>query len=92
MWYFSSPLIVFGEDAVAHLATLTGQKVMVITDANLNRLGLVQIVLENSKNTGMQIEVFDQVLPDPDLETVKKGSQRMLDFQPDWIVAVGGGR
>lgn len=91
MWYFSSPLIVFGEDAVAHLATLSGHKVMVITDANLNRLGLVQIVLENLKNTGMQIEVFDQVLPDPDLETVKKGAQQMLDFQPDWIVAVGGG-
>lgn len=91
MWYFSSPLIVFGEDAIAHLATLSGHKVMVITDTNLNRLGLVQSVLENLKHTGMQIEVFDQVLPDPDLETVKKGAQQMLDFQPDWIVAVGGG-
>lgn len=91
MWYFSSPMIVFGEDAIAHLKTLSGHKVMVVTDTNLNRLGLVQIVLENLKHTGMQIEVFDQVLPDPDLETVKRGAQQMLDFQPDWIVAVGGG-
>lgn len=91
MWYFSSPMIVFGEDAIAHLTTLSGHKVMVVTDTNLNRLGLVQIVLENLKHTGMQIEVFDQVLPDPDLETVKRGAQQMLDFQPDWIVAVGGG-
>ncbi|MCX7975785.1 MAG: iron-containing alcohol dehydrogenase [Bellilinea sp.] len=91
MWYFSSPLIVFGEDAVAHLATLSGQKAMVITDANLSRIGLVQVVIGNLKSTGMEIEVFDQVLPDPDLETVKKGAQRMLDFQPDWIVAIGGG-
>lgn len=91
MWYFSSPMIVFGEDAIAHLTTLNGHKVMVVTDTNLNRLGLVQIVLENLKHTGMQIEVFDQVLPDPDLETVKRGAQQMLDFQPDWIVAVGGG-
>lgn len=91
MWYFSSPLIVFGDDALSHLASLTGSRVMIVSDMTLNRLGLVKQVVDQLKNTGMQVELFDQVLPDPDLETVKIGAQRMLDFQPDWIVAVGGG-
>ncbi len=91
MWYFSSPMIVFGDDALSHLGSLVGSKVMVISDETLNRLGIVDLVKESLKNTGMQIEIFDQVLPDPDLETVRKGAQRMLDFKPDWIVAVGGG-
>ncbi len=91
MWYFSSPMIVFGDDALSHLGSLVGSKVMVISDETLNRLGIVNLVKENLKNSGMQIEIFDQVLPDPDLETVRKGARRMLDFQPDWIVAVGGG-
>ncbi|GAP10943.1 alcohol dehydrogenase, class IV [Bellilinea caldifistulae] len=91
MWYFSSPLIVFGEDALSHLASLTGSKAMIVSDVTLNRLGLVQLVFEQLKNTGMQMDIFDEVQPDPDLETVKRGAQRMFDFQPDWIIAIGGG-
>jgi len=91
MWYFSSPLIVFGEDALSHLASLHGKKAMIVTDATLHRLGLIDPVVEQLKLTGMQAEIFDQVLPEPDLETVKFGAQRMMAFEPDWIVAVGGG-
>lgn len=91
MWYFSSPLIVFGEDALSHLASLRGKKAMIVTDANLNRLGLVNPVVEQLKLSGMQIEIFDQVLPEPDFDTVKTGAQRMMAIEPDWIVAVGGG-
>jgi alcohol dehydrogenase class IV len=91
MWYFSSPLIVFGEDALSHLASLRGKKAMIVTDANLNRLGLVNPIVEQLKLSGMQIEIFDQVLPEPDFEMVKTGAQRMMAIEPDWIVAVGGG-
>lgn len=91
MWYFSSPLIVFGEDSLSHLASLRGKKAMVVTDTTLNRLGLVRPVVEQLKLTGMETEIFDQVLPEPDLEMVKIGAQKMMAFEPDWIVAVGGG-
>jgi alcohol dehydrogenase class IV len=91
MWYFSSPLIVFGEDALSHLASLIGSKAMIVSDVTLNRLGLVKLVFEQLQNTGMQMDLFDQVQPDPDLETVKRGAQRMCEFQPDWIIAIGGG-
>ena len=34
---------------------------------------------------------FEGIEPDPSVETVMKGAQAMLEFQPDWIVAMGGG-
>ncbi|GIV66327.1 MAG: alcohol dehydrogenase [Bellilinea sp.] len=91
MWYFSSPLIVFGDDALSHLASLNGSRAMIVSDTTLKQLGFVSMVEEYLIKSGMQTEIFDQVQPDPDLDTVKKGAERMLDFQPDWIVAVGGG-
>lgn len=83
MWYFTSPFIVFGEDALSYLALLHGKKAMIVTDANLNRLGLVNPIVEQLKLSGMQIEIFDQVLPEPDFDTVKIGAQRMMAIEPD---------
>ncbi len=44
MWYFHSPKIVFGEDALNHLDELTGQRAFIVTDANIARLGFVEQV------------------------------------------------
>jgi alcohol dehydrogenase class IV len=91
MWYFSSPMIVFGEDALSHLATLKGQRAVLVTDKNLVRVGLHKKVLAQLEATGIQIQIYDQVEPEPSLETISAGAQAMLDFQPDWIIALGGG-
>jgi alcohol dehydrogenase class IV len=91
MWYFSSPQIIYGEDALSHLITIKGKRALLVTDANLVRLGAVERVVQALSSTGMQIEIFDQVEPDPSLETAVAGSQAMLDFQPDWIIGLGGG-
>ena len=39
----------------------------------------------------MQVELFEGIEPDPSVETVMKGAAAMDKFQPDWIIAVGGG-
>jgi alcohol dehydrogenase class IV len=39
----------------------------------------------------MDTAIFDEVEPDPSLETVEKGAVAMLEFQPDWIIGLGGG-
>jgi len=43
------------------------------------------------KEAGMEVELFEGIEPDPSVETVMKGAAAMDKFQPDWIVAIGGG-
>ncbi len=91
MWYFSSPDIVYGDDALSHLSTLKGITAAIITDANLVALGLAGQVQQLLALAGLQVVLYDQIEPEPDLDTVRKGAAFLLDHKPDWIVAVGGG-
>jgi alcohol dehydrogenase class IV len=91
MWYFDSPRIVFGEDALDELSRLQGRKAFIVTDANIVRLGLVNKVIEPLKSAGFQCEVFAEVEPDPSIQTVQRGAEKMRQFEPDWIVGLGGG-
>ena len=91
MWYFNSPLIVFGEEALSELASIEGHRAFIVTDANIARLGLVEPVAEQLAAAGLQHQVFAEVEPDPCLETVKRGAELMRQYQPDWIIGLGGG-
>jgi alcohol dehydrogenase class IV len=91
MWYFNSPLIVFGEEALSELACIEGHKAFIVTDANIARLGYVDMVAEKLTAAGLQYQVFAEVEPDPSLETVKRGAELMRQYEPDWIVGLGGG-
>lgn len=91
MWYFNSPLIVFGEDALNELATIQGHRAFVVTDSNLLRLGHVDLVTAKLNEAGLEFRVFAEVEPDPSLETVRRGASQMTDFGPDWVVGLGGG-
>ena len=46
MWYFVVPDIVFGQDALSHLAELKGKSAFIVTDKNIVKLGLVDKVKE----------------------------------------------
>lgn len=39
----------------------------------------------------MEVKLFEGIEPDPSVETVMKGAAAMAEFEPDWIVAIGGG-
>lgn len=91
MWYFNSPQIVYGDDALSHLSTLKGSIAALITDANLVKLDIAAQVQRTIESAGLRVVMFDQVQPEPDLDTVRRGAAFLLDQKPDWIVAVGGG-
>ena len=44
-----------------------------------------------SRRQAWRFVLFDGIEPDPSVETVMRGAQAMLEFEPDWIVAIGGG-
>ena len=91
MWYFVVPEVVFGQDALSHLAELKGKSAFIVTDKNIVNLGLVDKVKEQLSQAGIQASVFDEVEPDPSLQTVQKGVALMNQYGPDLVVAVGGG-
>jgi len=91
MWYFVAPEVVFGEDALSRLAELQGKSAFIVTDKNMVKLGFVERVKEQLARAGIQATVFDDVEPDPSLDTVEHGVTLMDQYGPDLVVAVGGG-
>lgn len=91
MWFFSSPQIVFGEDALDYLEELEGQRAFIVTDPVLHELGFAARIQARLAQAGLEVQVFHQVEPEPSVQTVRQGAAQMLDFQPDWIVGLGGG-
>ncbi|MGQ9586662.1 MAG: iron-containing alcohol dehydrogenase, partial [Anaerolineae bacterium] len=86
-----APHVVYGEDALNHLETLKGQKALIVTDANMMRLGFVDEVTEVLHRAGMETATFADVEPDPSLGTALKAVQQAREFAPDWFVGLGGG-
>ena len=91
MWFFSSPQIIFGEQALSYLEQLKGERAAIVTDSTLVRLGMVERIQRALAPTGMETIVFDGVESDPSLETVRQGAARLCEFAPQWIIALGGG-
>lgn len=91
MWYFSSPLIVFGEDSLSHLEQLRGRSAVIVTDALLARNGALAAVAARLQRAGLPHHVFAEVEPEPALETVHRCAAHLAAHQPDWIIGLGGG-
>ena len=91
MWWFISPAIVFGSDALDHLNSIEGKRALIITDEQMRRLGFVDQITKQLNETGKATEVFDGVEPEPSLENVSSGAEIASKFQPDLLVALGGG-
>lgn len=69
------------------------RRVMIITDKTIMHLGYVQRVLEQLelRENPVVYEIFSDVEADPDISTVREGAKRMRDFEPNCIIAIGGG-
>lgn len=81
-----------GEGALEALKTFTGKKAMVcVGGGSMKRFGFLDKVISYLKEAGMEVELFEGIEPDPSVETVMRGAEAMLKFEPDWIVAIGGG-
>jgi len=91
MWFFKSPEVVFGEEALGYLERLEGKRALIVTDEVIVGLGHADRVRRVLEGAGLKVEVFDRVEPNPSLETVQAGAAAMTAFQPDWIVGLGGG-
>ena len=91
MWFFRSPEIVFGEDALDYLAEIQGHKALIVTDENILALGFVEKVQATLSKADIETAVFAEVEPNPSMQTVQRGAEAAKAYEPDWIVGLGGG-
>ena len=84
--------IYHGKGSLEALKTFKGKKAMIcVGGGSMKRFGFLDKAQSYLKEAGMEVSIFDGIEPDPSVETVMKGADAMMKFQPDWIVAIGGG-
>ena len=83
--------IYHGKGCLEELKNLKGKKaILVVGGGSMKRQGFLDRAVGYLKEAGMEVQVFEGVEPDPSVETVMKGAKAMQEFEPDWIVAMGG--
>ena len=91
MWFFFSPNIIYGPDSLDFFENISGNKCFIITDKVLEDLGYLKILTDKLENLGKTFSVFNEVVPDPREEGVLKARKLCIEYEPDLIIALGGG-
>ena len=82
----------YGKGSLEVLKTLKGKKaIVVVGGGSMKRFGFLDKAVGYLKEAGMEVQLFENVEPDPSVETVMRGAEAMREFQPDWIISMGGG-
>ncbi len=93
-WFKIPEKIYFEAGSVSYLAKMPNiSRALIVTDPMMVKLGYVdKVVYQLNKNlNNVTIDIFSDVEPDPDLTTVRRGTEMMNAFNPDVIIALGGG-
>ncbi|WP_343449309.1 bifunctional acetaldehyde-CoA/alcohol dehydrogenase [Micromonospora oryzae] len=93
-WFKVPSKIYFEPNALRYLAEMPDvHRVTVVTDATMTRLGFVDRVnrILQRRPGHIALQIIDDVEPEPSVETVDRGAALMRSFQPDTIIALGGG-
>lgn len=95
-WFKIPPKIYFEKGAIQYLEKMHNiSRAFIVTDPGMVELGYVDKILyylrKREGRNYVHSEIFSEVEPDPSIKTVEKGVARMREFQPDVIIALGGG-
>ena len=83
--------IYFGDNALDRLADLPYKKALIITDPFVVKSGMLQMITYRLNDGYTEFDVFSDVVPDPPIEKISLGVKAMLDYDPDVVIAIGGG-
>lgn len=67
------------------------KRVFIVTDSFLYKNGYTKVITDKLNEMGIEHATFFDVQPDPTLASAKEGAKILTDFNPDCIIAVGGG-
>lgn len=83
--------IYFGENALDRLLELPYKKILIITDPFIEQSGMLSHITERLRQAYIDYTVFSDVVPDPPLEKISIGVKKLLEYNPDCVVTIGGG-
>lgn len=93
-WFKIPNKIYFEKNSVEYLSEMADcNRIVIVADKMMEQLGYIDVVMEQLRRRAndVQIQVFAEVEPDPDITTVRRGAELMKNFEPDTIIALGGG-
>ncbi|MBU9719918.1 MULTISPECIES: bifunctional acetaldehyde-CoA/alcohol dehydrogenase [Bacillaceae] len=93
-WFKVPPKIYFEKNSTQYLEKMPNiSRVLIVTDPMMVKMGYVDKIKYylNKRQEPVQLQVFSDVEPDPSIETVMAGAEMMKSFEPDAIIALGGG-
>lgn len=93
MGRFTNPRdLYFGEGARHEVKNLKGKRAVIVSGgSSMRRGGFLDDIENDLKSAGFEVAHIEGVESDPSVETVMSGATKMSEFQPDWIIAIGGG-
>jgi alcohol dehydrogenase class IV len=81
-----------GKGSLEVLKTFKGKRAVICTGGgSMKKFGFIDLATKYLNEAGMEVALIEGIEPDPSVETVMAGAAKMQEFQPDWIVAMGGG-
>ncbi len=81
-----------GKGALEALKSFEGKRAIIcVGGGSMKRNGFLDKAIGYLKEAGMEVTLFEGIEPDPSVETVMRGAAVMQEFEPDWIIAMGGG-
>ncbi len=81
-----------GKGSLEVLKQFEGKRAMIcVGGGSMRRFGFLDRAVSYLEEAGMEVKLYEGIEPDPSVETVMKGAAAMLEFEPDWIIAMGGG-
>lgn len=93
-WFKLPPKIYFEKNSVQYLQKIPNVKrAFIVCDPGMVEFGYADIVENelNKRQDAVAVRIFSDVEPNPSIETVERGTAAMREFQPDTIIALGGG-
>lgn len=86
-----STKIFFGDNALDRILELNYKKIMVITDPFIAKNPMLSLVTERLQQAFIDFSIFSDIVPDPPLDKITAGVKRLLEIDPDCVIALGGG-
>ena len=84
--------IYYGKGCMEELKNISGKRaIIVVGGGSMKRFGFLDKAVAYLNEAGIEVKLFENVEPDPSVETVMRGAEAMREFQPDWIISMGGG-
>ncbi|MEV7189209.1 bifunctional acetaldehyde-CoA/alcohol dehydrogenase [Kitasatospora sp. NPDC093102] len=93
-WFKVPPKIYFERNSVKYLASMpNAHRIVVVTDRTMVEIGHLERIRDvlGRRRDPVEVRVVDDVEPNPSIDTVRKGAALMREFEPDTIIALGGG-